>query len=367
MLSSIFERLIKESPVSVMMQVLMSHIFAPERMDRLFTQYAQAQYQQDLLFSSQVDLMSLVVCGIQKSVHAAYKTRAANLSVSTTALYNKLCGVELNVSQALVRETAEDLRELVKLLGGEQRNILPGYCIKVVDGTCLKGTDHRLKAIRNMAASALPGKAIVVLDQNSKLVTDIVLIEDGHAQERSEFDSVLNKVLAQDLWCGDRNFCTLKFLFTIQNKKAFFAIRQHRRMGFKELEELKPLGSTETGELFEQKVEINYEGESLVLRRIVLKLFAPTRDKEWEIAIFSNLTEVVTAAKIAEIYRNRWTIENLFQTVTQNFNGEIQTLAYPKAALFSFSMALVAYNILTTLRAHERGCTWSRKNRSRLI
>ena len=157
--------------------------------------------------------------------------------------------------------------------------------------------------------------------------------------------------MEKDLWCGDRNFCTLKFLFTIQNKKAFFVIRQHRGMGFKELEELKPLGSTETGELFEQKVEINYEGESLILRRIVLKLFAPTRDKEWDIAIFSNLPEVVSAAKIAEIYRNRWTIENLFQTVTQNFNGEIQTLAYPKAALFSFSMALVAYNILTTLRA----------------
>ncbi|MEM6404512.1 MAG: hypothetical protein AAF757_30520 [Cyanobacteria bacterium P01_D01_bin.116] len=49
------------------------------------------------------------------------------------------------------------------------------------------------------------------------------------------------------------------------------------------LEELKPVGTTETGELFEQKVEINYEGESLILRRILLKLFSPTRDKEWEI------------------------------------------------------------------------------------
>lgn len=39
----------------------------------------------------------------------------------------------------------------------------------------LKGTDNRLKAIRNLAASALPGKAIVVLESQSKLVTDIVL------------------------------------------------------------------------------------------------------------------------------------------------------------------------------------------------
>lgn len=351
MLSSIFEQFVKESPVSVMAQVLMSHIFAPSRIDKLFTKHARAQYQQDLLFSSQVDLMSLVVCGIHPSVHAAYRARAADLSVSTTALYNKLCGVELGVSQALLRETAEDLVELVKLMGGEQASLLPGYCLKVVDGTCLKGTDHRLNGIRNLAASALPGKAIVVLEQESKLVTDIILIEDGHAQERSEFDSVLEKVKAQDLWCGDRNFCTLKFLSTIRYKKAFFVIRQHGGLGFKELEELKPLGSTETGELFEQKVEINYEGKTLTVRRIVLKLFVRTRDKEWEIAIFSNLPDTVPAAKIAEIYRNRWSIENLFQTVTENFNGEIQTLAYPKAALFSFSMALVTYNVLATLRA----------------
>ena len=149
-------------------------------------------------------------------------------------------------------------------------------------------------------------------------------------------------------------------------------------MGFKELEELKPAGSTETGELFEQKVEINYQGESLILRRIVLKLFIPTRDKEWEIAVFSNLPENVAAAKIAEIYGNRWTIENLFQTITQNFNGEIQTLAYPKAAS-SYKLgrdgnrhrpvcAIFIFNGISCLqytynfKSCFRGCTWSRKN-----
>ncbi len=34
-----------------------------------------------------------------------------------------------------------------------------------------------------------------------------------------------------------------------------------------------------------------------------------------------------------------------------NVNGEINTFAYPKAALFSFSLALVTYNILATIRA----------------
>ena len=37
--------------------------------------------------------------------------------------------------------------------------------------------------------------------------------------------------------------------------------------------------------------------------------------------------------------------------MTQNFDGEIKTLAYPQAALFSFTLALMAYNILATLKA----------------
>lgn len=76
MLSSIFEQFVEESPVSVMARGLMERVFAPEKMERLFETHAQQQYQQDLLFSSQVDLMSLVVCGIQKSVHAAYRAKA---------------------------------------------------------------------------------------------------------------------------------------------------------------------------------------------------------------------------------------------------------------------------------------------------
>jgi len=52
---------------------------------------------------------------------------------------------------------------------------------------------------------------------------------------------------------------------------------------------------------------------------------------------------------VAELYRNRWSIETLFLTITEI--SMVKFRLYPKAALFSFSMALVAYNILTTLRA----------------
>jgi Transposase DDE domain len=352
MLSSIFDQFVQMSPVTVMARGLMERIFAAERMDQLFDTHAKVQYQKELLFSSQVDLMSLVVCGIQKSVHAAYKAKAVDLSVSTTALYNKLNGVEIGVSQALVRETAADLKQVIESIGGQQPSLCPGYELRIIDGNCLAGTDHRLDAIRLFAAKALPGKMLVVLDPVTKLVVDIFPIEDGHAQERSRFQEVLAVVKPNQIWTGDRNFCTAEFLTTIADRKAFFVIRQHGSLGWKQISELTAQGQTETGDIFEQEVEICYQGQLLRCRRVVVKLFKPTRDKELEIAILTNLSpEVADTAKVAQLYRDRWSVETLFQTVTANFNGEIQTLAYPRAALFSLAMAFATYNILATIRA----------------
>jgi len=84
-----------------------------------------------------------------------------------------------------------------------------------------------------------------------------------------------------------------------------------------------------------------------------------------EIAILTNLPQTdAPASLVAELYRNRWSIETLFLTITENFNGEIQTLAYPKAALFSFSMALVAYNIChPTCCVGQRAWSWQSSGR----
>jgi hypothetical protein len=102
MLSSIFDRFAKESPISVMFRGLMESVSRPQRLDEIFAQHSKVQYERELLFSSLVNLLSLVVCGIQPSVNAAYKAKAAELNVSRGALYQKLNGIELSVSASTV-------------------------------------------------------------------------------------------------------------------------------------------------------------------------------------------------------------------------------------------------------------------------
>ena len=91
------------------------------------------------------------------------------------------------------------------------------------------------------------------------------------------------------------------------------------------------------------------------VRRITVVLDKPTRDGDTEIHILTNLpARKVPAVRVAEIYRKRWTIEGLFFEVAQTLSCEIDTLCYPKAALFAFCLGLLACNAVALLKAALR-------------
>ena len=81
----------------------------------------------------------------------------------------------------------------------------------------------------------------------------------------------------------------------------------------------------------------------------------PTKDGETELHILTNLPpEAAGAVRIAELYADRWTIETAFQELTEDLRCEINTLGYPKAALFGFSTACVAYNAVSVVKGAIR-------------
>jgi len=351
-LDEVFERFIEESPLVVMLRVVLEQSLSAEDVDKLFIENAQEQYQKELLFSSVVSLMSLVVCGIAKSVNSAYQSNAKRVGVKVQALYQKLDGIEPQVCEALVRHGVSNAKGLIEQLGMVRPALVEGYRVKILDGNHLSATERRLKVLRTQASAPLPGQALVVLDPALQLAIDVWACEDGHAQERSLIPRVLETVEAHDLWIEDRNFCTLGFLFGLHVRGAFFAVRQHANLPWSALGELHRVGESDTGSVFEQSVQIVLNNSlKIILRRIVVELWQPTRDGHTELSILSTLPRDVSAIEVAALYRQRWSIERLFQVLDQCFQGEINTLAYPRAALFSFCMALVCYNVLAVLRA----------------
>jgi hypothetical protein len=51
----------------------------------------------------------------------------------------------------------------------------------------------------------------------------------------------------------------------------------------------------------------------------------------------------------------------MFLALTQMFEGEINTLGYPRAALLGFGIALASYNVLSTVQAALRGAFGAEK------
>ena len=157
----------------------------------------------------------------------------------------------------------------------------------------LAATKRRLEVLRGCSEGPLPGHALVGMDPQLGLVTDLVPCEDAHAQERSLTDERLALVASKDLWAADRNFWTRS-----------------------------------------------------------LRYGPVARDGDTELVGLTNVPDVdLPAVRGAQTYRERWTIETLFQTVEPTLQSELSTLGYPKAALFGFAVALCAYNIYAVVQA----------------
>jgi hypothetical protein len=345
MFGEILQKFAEKSPVTVMVRGLLEHLLNADQLDHWFESTRQKQYTRDILFSSLVGLMLQVVLKTRASVNAAY--RYADISASIVAVYGKLQGMELSTSQALVRHIAMKAQTIIEQMAGGHPPLLPGFRVKYLDGNCLEASEHRLEVLRDTSAGPLPGKSLVVFDPQWGIAIDVFPCEDGHAQERALLNEVADTIQPNDVWVADRNFCVLQFLFQIYHQQAFFVIRQHANLPYKPLSDLTFIGESETGDVYEQAIEItSAEGEVLRLRRVEVHLKSATRDGAMILSIITNLAaDIADALVVAEIYRSRWGIETAFQKLEKHLHSEINTLGYPKAALFGFCLALVAFNL----------------------
>jgi IS4 transposase len=347
----VIDRFLKQSPVSVMVRGLFEYVFPPNYLDELFRETAKKQREGELLFSLVVETLTLAVTSTRDSTHAAYEASKERFSVSVNSFYNKLKGVETEVSRELVLRSAKRLLPVVQSLKVKQPRKLKGFQIKIIDGNHLAGTERRLKEVRGRSAHPLPGFSLVVLDPQLRLVLDIYPCEDAYAQERSLLSKVLASVEVGDLWIADRAYCTTEFLGGIVDRQAHFLIRQHgTSLAGKELVgSRRYVGRCKTGKVYEQQLNFEHGGRVLQVRRITIQLDKPTSQGDTEIHLVTNLSH--KALKLAELYLDRWTIENVFQELGQALNGEINTLCYPKAGLLAFCVAVYTYNIISVMKA----------------
>lgn len=359
--SSVLDRFVEKCPAPVMMKATLENLMRPERLDQIFTDAAERQYHKQILFSQMVTLMSAVATREHASVHASYLEIKDELGVSPAAVYEKLQCLEPGISSAMVREIAADAAKVIDAMPGALRSTIPGLKLYFLDGNHFGATQHRLKVLRTTREGALPGQALALLDAQRELVLELIPCEDAYTQERALLAQLLPRIIAGMVIVADRNFCTTNFLFGLRARGAFFIIRQHAStLTWKPARRSRRVGRIETGIVYEQEIvlEVCRRGkvsETMQARRITVVLDHPTENGDKEIDIITNLTEAQADAQaIATAYRERWTIESMFQNLTDVLRCEVETLGYPKAAVFSFAVAVLSWNMYAVVKAALR-------------
>ena len=356
LLNSLFSRFVEKKPFAVMARATLERMLSANRLDELFRTHASVQYERELLFSQLVEVMARVVTRVDRSVLKAIEALKDVLTVTDDAVYQKLQKVEPHVCQALVRDSFREASQVIAKLKVEAKPWLSKFRTKVLDGNSIAATEHRIAELRTIWDAPLPGRTLVVWDQPTRAVCDVFLSECGHAQERSMLGQVLETVQKHELWIADRNFCTLGFLFGLWSRQARFVIRQHGTLVGKPVGKPRLAGKTPRGEkVYEQAVKLTHEGRERTVRRITVSLNQPTRDGDTELHVLTNLTaREASAMKVAELYQERWTIEIVFHELTMALRCEVNTLGYPKAALFVFCVALMLENTMGMLMGSLR-------------
>ena len=347
-----------KAPAAVLVRAVLQRDLDPQRMNQLFHDAAELQYENKLLFSTVMMLMIDVSLKSVPSLNRAYLLHQEEIPVSVKALYDKVNGLEIGISRELVADSFRNLAPVVDQLKAKHAPFLEGFRTLILDGNHFAATQRRLKELRNKTAGPLPGKALVLFDQEYGMVRDVIPCEDGHTQERALLGPILEHIRLKDCLIGDRNFCVIAFFAEIAARDGSFVVRHHGQLKcWQGIGERKFVGATETGDVYEQRIVIKQEktGTILKLRRVTVVLKQKTRDGDQEIHILTNLKwREATAVKVSELYRKRWRIEGMFQDLTQSLQCEIDTLAYPRAAVFAFCLAVKAYNAVALVRAALR-------------
>src|SRR5919112_2598098 len=71
----VLARFEQHAPASVMARTALEHAFPPDWVDAVFEAERQRQYSRELMFSTVVELMTLVSLGLRPSLHAAARQK----------------------------------------------------------------------------------------------------------------------------------------------------------------------------------------------------------------------------------------------------------------------------------------------------
>ena len=204
MSSKVFDRFVNKAPFAVMTRVL-TQDFIRSDLNRIFDDNREAQYDYIALFEAVAATVADVALNFSDNFNQAYREHKEELGVTRQSFYAKTRGVEPAVSEAIVKHSAERAVQAQDALGFVPWELLPGYRCFSIDGNVLAKSDKRLKVLREVKGAPLPGKLVARFDLQRQIFDQVYVLLDGHSQESTCCDRIVEDLVAKDVVIADRH------------------------------------------------------------------------------------------------------------------------------------------------------------------
>jgi len=326
----------------------------------VFTRHRGLGYEKEISFGVLVQLMADALLEHQGSGRKSFERGRAQglLTASVQAVYQKLGRVPLGLSEAWLAESTARLRPVYPAAAQlPESPALRDLEVIIVDGKAIKRVAKRLKPLRGRKGGVLGGKALVALELRSGVVVAMATHADGETNEAKLVPALLPQVREQvagkRLWVADRQFCDLTQPAAFATGDDQFLVRYHPKTPFyPEATRLAQRGQDAQGRIWEQ--DWGWLGSEHAKHRRFVRRLTLYRPGEETIILLTDLLDATLfpATDLFELYLARWSIERVFQQITEVFHLQTLIGSTPLGTVFQFAFCLLLYNMVQVVRAY---------------
>lgn len=280
------------------------------------------------------------------------------LTASVQAVYQKLGRMPLGLSEAWLAESMARLRpvypEAARLPVAPALRDLE---VIIVDGKAIKRVAKRLKPLRGRKGGVLGGKALVALELRSGVVVAMATHADGETNEAKLVPALLpqvrEQVVGRRLWVADRQFCDLTQPAAFAQGADQFLVRYHPKTPFSpDAARAAQRGQDAQGRVWEQ--DWGWLGSEQSKQRRFVRRLTLYRPGEEAIILLTDLLDATQypATDLLDLYLTRWSIERVFQQITEVFHLQTLIGTTPQGTVFQFAFCVLLYNMVQVVRAY---------------
>ena len=326
----------------------------------VFARHRGLGYEKEISFGVMVQLIAEALLEHQGSGKKSFARGREQglLTASVQAVYQKLSRIPLGLSEAWLAESTARLRPVYpEAARVPVSSALRDLEVIIVDGKAIKRVAKRLKPLRGRKGGVLGGKALVALELRSGVVVAMATHADGETNEAKLVPALLPQVREQvsgrRLWVADRQFCDLTQPAAFATGEDHFLVRYHPKTPFcPDPTPPAQRGVDGHGRVWEQ--DWGWLGSEQAKRRRFVRRLTLHRPGEETIILITDLLDAVQvpATDLLDLYLARWSIERVFQQITEVFHLQTLIGTTPQGTVFQFAFCVLLYNLVQIVRAY---------------